>query len=457
MTVVTLGLSAAAAAIFLAPPIVEIEEDVYTYVAPDNGSGPLWCRGSTCIVRAGDRVFVSGTETVEDMPPLNNVRWTLWTRDDDGWRLVHRDTAELTREPSPLVNLGDGSTLLSANPTLNPPGTEGGGPAEPRVLRFDASDPGAQPEVLLPEWPGDPAFTEHSYRTFAADAQSHQALLMQNLGYTHAAWTRLDSQGEWSAQGELWWPVAGEPGAEYPLRLCYPVVQMVDDAMHFLGISDIIEPNPEWREYKRELTGREWDYDFRRLFYTSCPDLNTGDFSEWLEVASREETCGWITPCDIWVDPAGRAHLLWQERAIDERLRERFFPQAKQRHSLEYAIIESGAVTLRRTLLEGGEGLGGLVPGLARFQVKPKGDLAVFYHVGGSDDEGQPLDENRVLILGEGGRTLGMWTLDLEHPFTNFFVASPRTGSPPSNTLDILGTCSGVPATIRYARVALPD
>ncbi|MBD3174503.1 MAG: hypothetical protein GF320_04955, partial [Armatimonadia bacterium] len=102
---VQLSLAAVAAAAILAPPIVEIEEDVYTYVAPDNGSGPLWCRGSTCIVRSGGRVFVSGTETVEDVPPLNNVRWTLWTRDDDGWRLVHRDTEELTREPSPLVNL----------------------------------------------------------------------------------------------------------------------------------------------------------------------------------------------------------------------------------------------------------------------------------------------------------------------------------------------------------------
>ena len=30
-------------------PIVEVEEDVYTYTPADNGAGPMWCAGSTCL------------------------------------------------------------------------------------------------------------------------------------------------------------------------------------------------------------------------------------------------------------------------------------------------------------------------------------------------------------------------------------------------------------------------
>jgi len=32
-----------------------------------------------------------------------------------------------------------------------------------------------------------------------------------------------------------------------------------DRAVHFCGVSDIIEPYQRWREYKKELTGREWE------------------------------------------------------------------------------------------------------------------------------------------------------------------------------------------------------
>ncbi|MBI4621802.1 MAG: hypothetical protein HY736_01110, partial [Verrucomicrobia bacterium] len=31
-------------------PVVEIEEDVYTYANANNGAGPMWCAGSTTLV-----------------------------------------------------------------------------------------------------------------------------------------------------------------------------------------------------------------------------------------------------------------------------------------------------------------------------------------------------------------------------------------------------------------------
>ena len=127
-------------------------------------------------------------------------------------------------------------------------------------------------------------------------------------------------------------------------------------AVHFCGVSDIVEPYPEWRAYKKQLTGNEWDYDFRRLFYTWTPDITREKFRPWVEIASRDKTCGWISPGDLWLGPDGAVHIVWTERALDERLRAKFFPEAKQSHAVNYAVVREGKVVLRRTLMLAEEG-----------------------------------------------------------------------------------------------------
>ena len=131
--------------------------------------------------------------------------------------------------------------------------------------------------------------------------------------------------------------------------------------MHFCGVSDIVEPYPEWRAFKKQLTGNEWDYDFRRLFYTWTPDITREKFRAWVEIASRDKTCGWISPGDLWLAPDGAVHLVWTERALDERLRAKFFPEAKQSHAVNYAVVREGKVVLRRTLMLAEEGKPGEV------------------------------------------------------------------------------------------------
>jgi len=54
-------------------PVVEVEEDIYSYTNAQNGAGPMWCSGSTTLVRTGDRLFASGLETIPDAKPLNKV------------------------------------------------------------------------------------------------------------------------------------------------------------------------------------------------------------------------------------------------------------------------------------------------------------------------------------------------------------------------------------------------
>jgi hypothetical protein len=435
-------------------PQVEVEEDVYSYEPADNGAGPMWCAGSTCLVRIGDRVFASGLETIPGAKPLNNARWLLFTREEAGWRLVYRDEAHRTREPCPLAGLPDGRLFVSVNPTLAPRDAYSG-PARPEVLQFKADDPDALYKVLLPTWDGEPAFTEHSYRSFAADSAAGELILLQNIGYTHAEWTFRDSDGEWSSQGKLVWPWGAEYDKPQPIRTCYPNVALKDRAVYFCGVSDIVEPYDKWRAFKKELTGRDWDFDFRRLFFTWCPDITKGKFASWVEVASRDKTCGWIFPCDLWVAPDGAVHLLWTERAIDERLRERFFPGEKQRHQLNYAVLREGKVVLRRTLQESGEDLAGPTPGNGRFQITPDNRLFVIYYVSGSDAAGQPVNEDRLLEIASDGTPGPAVRVPLAHPFTSFFTATPRAGSQPSDVLDLLGECAGVPRTIRYARIRL--
>jgi hypothetical protein len=74
---------------------VEVEEEVYRYSPANNGAGPMWCRGSTCLVRIGEDVFASGIETLEDFKPLNNCRWMLFRRDSGGWQQVQVDEVGL--------------------------------------------------------------------------------------------------------------------------------------------------------------------------------------------------------------------------------------------------------------------------------------------------------------------------------------------------------------------------
>ena len=435
-------------------PVVEIEEEVYRYEPANNGSGPMWSSGSTCLVRIGDDVFASGIETLKDVKPLNNCRWTLFKRAAGGWELQQVDPTGRTREPCPMVGFPDGRLLLSVNPTLTGP-EDYSGPARPEILQFAAADTKAPFETILPGWQGEPPFTEHSYRSFAADGPRAELILLQNIGYTHAEWAFRDAQGNWAAQGKLVWPWGAEYDKPQPIRVCYPTVALKDRAVHFCGVSDIVEPYNTWRAYKKELTGREWDYDFRRLFYTWSNDITTGKFHDWVEIASRDKTAGWIFPRDLWVGPEGTVHILWTERAIDTRLRDKFFPAAKQSHALNYAVVRDGQVALRRTLLEAEEGRPNEVPGAARFQVAPDNRLFVFYYVSGTDSEGKPISENRLVELDRDGTAGAAVRVPLEHPFTAYFTATVRAGSPPSKTLDLLGQRAGAPAAMSYARIRL--
>ncbi len=427
---------------------VEVEETVYRFEPANNGAGPMWCAGSTCVVRVGDVVYASGLETVPGWKPLNNCRWVLWRRDAQGWARWYEDEQGRTREPSPLVRVGS-DLLLSANPTTLPPEREGGGPARPEILRWIEGG-GAAPERVAPRWQGEPRFTEHSYRSFAADPRSGTTLLLQNIDYGHAEWSFTDPRRGATGAGQLRWPWGDTYAKPQPVRLCYPTVALRGREAHFFGVSDITEPNPAFREFKRQLTGREWDYDFRRLFYAVTPDITRQPFSPWIEIASREETCGWLWPCDLALVRRGETWVLWTERALDERLRERFFPEARQWHGLVLARIRNGKVISRTALRQRAEGAEGPLVNAARFHQGPDRR----WHVLLCSSEGGKT-RNELVELDREGKEVRTMPVPFATPFTSFFTATPRAGNQASEYVDVLGLPQGEGQVMRYARLRL--
>jgi hypothetical protein len=435
-------------------PIVQAEEEVYKYVPADNGAGPMWCHGSTCIVRAGEQVYATGIETVPAWKPLNNCRWMLFRRSESGWEHIMTDEKNRTREPSPLAILNNGQLFLSANPTLTAP-EEYNGPAKPGLYVFNSSDPGSGYKQLDPLWDGNPPFTEHSYRSLAADGPANELIIFQNIEYKHAEWAFLDRNSQWKAQGKLVWPWGSDYEVPEPIRICYPNVMLKNRAVYFCGVSDIIEPKKAWREYKRQLTGREWDYDFRRLFFTWTDDITKDAFHDWVEIASREDTCGWIYPADLWVDNNDTVHLLWTERAIDERLREKFFPGIKQSHALNYALVKKGKVISRNTLHLVGEGGTNGIPVEARFHILSDNRLFAVYSIRKDTYPEKPEFVTYIKELGPGQIELAPVKIPLEYPFSSFFTTTVRGGSGLSNIIDLLGTVNNEKNSVRYASIML--
>lgn len=426
------------------------ESIVYTTPNANNGAGPLWNFNATNIARIGDTVWVSGLNTVTGLPPLNNTECNLWKKAADAaWERV-LTLPGLTREPCPMGVLQGGRLLISTNATLNSPGKPGGGPARPGLWEAMPTAGFGTPAITQPGWRAQAGpFTEHSYRSLAVDGQRGEVFLMQNVGNSHVEWAFRDDRRAWSAQGRLDWPVKEINGRAMPLRVCYVVALVKDRAVHLLGVSDVVEPNEDWRAFKRKLTGKPWDYVFRNLYYTWTPDITAQPFRPWLEVASREATAGRITPGDLWVDRAGAVHAVWEDITLDHRLRDQFFPGHKQHRGISYALIRDGQISQRSNLLAAEEGLPGPVPHWPRWHATADGRMFMFFYVDGVGQDGKRWSENRLAEVRDGA-IAATTSVPLRTPINLYVTASAPAWDAPSDILDLLGTAPGAENTVRH-------
>lgn len=448
------------------------EKIVTTYEPPNNGSGPLWCYGSPVIVREGDAVFCSVPETVAGAKPLCNTRWQVFMRRDTrrdgeaGFTRVQAGPGPTEREPCPMARLAGGRILLSVNSKTRYRETWDTGESwacHPHLLQFDANAPDQPPQALEPVWDQPYEFTEHSYRGIAADSERGEILLLNIVGHEGQAWSFRDHSGAWSRSGMI----------RFPLRACYPQIALVNRAAYVMAVSDIVEPNLEWRDYKRRVTGNAWDYDFRQLYFTWTPDIATTPFSPILTVASVDETCGHIRNLDLWIGPDGDAHLLWLERNVWHAfMRDAFFPGLPITVALKYARVRHGEVIARSTLARSAEAAPGsaaceaatVVPGgtvdvpmstprptYAAFHAAGPDRLLTIYHLGDEQGAAGAVYAQQLLPAPQPAVKL-----DLTHPLHTFFTATPRNGTSPGAVIDLFGV--GVtPNTIRYAQARLAD
>ena len=452
---------------------VEAEDSVHKDRYSNNGSCPTWCFNSTCLVRVGKDVFVSATERVPGARPLSDCRWVLMRRTDDGWERIATDPGR-TREPSPLAVLPPGRLLLSANPTLTGPRARGGGPARPSILAFDPAGPAAPYKTLLPDWQGRPRFSEHSYRTFVADAASGEMLLFQNAGYSHSEWALLTSGGKWIAGKLKWPPYAKTDLAPYGARFArvnYPVVVLRNRAVHFCGV-------PAYDNWDRVRTvkdlglgkdpnapgqsgsgGRMRGNRMRRLVYAWTEKAGEKPFHAWVEIDNSFADGGWLFAGDAHLDAAGTLHMLWTHCPMLPSVRNKLYKDIKRVYRIKYATIRNGKVVTRRTLvtapepavltdpgqvgrpyvlLSGERILGDGVP-TPRFHVTPNGRLFVVYYIYEPREKADDLSENRILEILPNGRPSKHAVIPLKHPLFQFFTATPRAGNAPSWTLDLFG------------------
>ena len=419
-------------------PHVISEENVAKCEPPNNGSGPLWCFGAPLIARVEDEVYASVMETGAGVPPLCNTRPRLYRKQGNGeWQMVWTPPSFREREPCPLVTISPGRLFLSMNTSLMPPGTQYG-TCEPYLLEFSRRS-FFEPKRHTPPFPLTATFTDHSYRAVAADSQRGEILLLHiDARTSEYHYALLRSDGRWDAPGVL----------SFPIRACYPQVALYHRSAYVLAIGDIVEPIEEWRRYKRERTQREWDYVFRRLFFTRTPNVLSIPFAPPLEIDNVDATGGHISNLDLWMDGRGTAHLLYLREQTTALLREKYFPDLPLRTTLEYCAVHEERVTQRQTLMEGGEGRNAPRPVYARFHSPDGKQLLVVYAAFGTDGK----LVNAVLPLLPRRRDAQI--IPLRTPFSVFFTACERGGNAPSTTLDLFGI-SQEPTVLRYAGIQL--
>lgn len=429
-------------------PVVEIEEPIYTYAPARNGASPLGCHGNTCIVRHGENVFVSGTETLRELEPLNNTRWILFKRDANGWQVQQRDDEGRQREPCPLGAFADGRLWLSNNPTITPPNAYDGS-SNPHLLQFDANDRVALPNTLQPQWQFNPGFNEHSYRALGMDRENGELVVFNNFGYEQQHWAFLDRNGIWASRGVI----------RYPQRGCYQNVALRDGACQVQAVGDVVESNTEWSAWKKANGHRgEWDYVFRRLFYTCNLDIATQPFSAPIEINNVDATASVLRNLDFYVDKDGAAHSLYFKQNVEiPEMRDIFFPDTPLTASLEYAIIRDNEVVERKTLMPFALQRADANVAWARFQATPEGRLFIFTVMQNNDKSAY---KNHLCELLPNGEITAPIEIALQKPLTAFMTANERGGSAPSNYLDIYGSANtnfgdGQDDEMRYVRIRL--
>ena len=304
-------------------------------------------------------------------------------------------------------------------------------------------------------------------------------IIFQNIGYTHSEWAFLDRSGKWYT-GKLPWDKREDPSIEpynsLHIRVNYPSVVLKNKELHFFGNSAFNKWSriQNLEDAKRigleDIVGRSGGRiaggRFRRLYYTWTPDITKDSLSHFIEIANSHENGENLRVLDMWLDPDGIVHMLWLKNPINLEIRDKFFPDIKRVWSINYAQIREGKILLEKALLETGDGvlrtpkndfMENFSISWGRYQVLPNDRLFVIFHVSGTGKSGNPETENRIMEVHKDGSASISVKIPLEYPMSFFFTATPRGGSLPSATIDMVGQASNDRYKVRYAKIKMLD
>lgn len=401
----------------------------------DNGAGPLWNRASSIIARIGEDVVISLPVLNPGMTNLSRVSPALYVkRGDAQFVRMYHDPAHFTREPMPIMVTPGGELVMTVNPMLGQPRYDGprqGDPSRPEILIFCPKNGYQSPVRQVSRWSEDFTFIEHSYRGSAIDRETGEMILVNQFVENDQgkfAWTYRDTEGNYPSSGRL----------TFPVRTCYAPISIRNRQVHIVGVSDIHEPNVDWKNYKFQHTQREWDYDFRMLLYKICDDIALGRFTETICIASRDETCGYVFPQDIYADDNGVCHVLYTTRRIwHPFMRDRFFPHVEFESTLEYAAVKNGSVIHRALLDRDAEAADGKfieTEYCASFQELTDGSMVILYSKWNSPGHTQRPDGYYRAGLNSLGDAV---PVKLSIPPSMFCLAGRRSGNRPRDAADV--------------------
>jgi len=204
----------------------------------------------------------------------------------------------------------------------------------------------------------------------------------------------------------------------------------------------------------------------RIIYYTWTPDITKYGFADFIEIANSFENGESIRVEDMWLDPNGTIHLLWHKQPIYKEIRDKNFPDIKRIWSINYVRIKEGKIILKNVLLETGDGvkitpINNLLEDFSisqcRFQIFPDNRLFVIFYISGKNKAGEFTKENRIMEISSDGSAGISTSIPLKYPMSTFFTATPRGGSLPSTTIDLVGSSSDGMNQVHYAKIRLSD
>ena len=314
-----------------------------------NGADPLWCSGNSTIIRVGEDVFATNMRVFPERGRHSRTSLEVWAKRGSGsWQMEFFEEGVYQREPCPVMYIGGSVIGVTVNATniVYPPEEENiGALCTPKIYLFDVTDHLTLTQVVTPRF-DDPDYelNDHSYRGHALDSANGDLFLVNKYclgeGSAHA-WALLDKNYQTVRADKL----------VCPKRCCYHNIALHKGELYIFAVRDVEEFVPEWRDYKREVTGDEWDYDMRAIYLKYSPDIRRQDPGEQILIMDRDDTCGHVKNLDCMFTPEGDMLFVASSKRIwHDFMRARFFPNTPFDATLEFFRLRGGKVIDRQVL-----------------------------------------------------------------------------------------------------------